>query len=89
MAQAPLLSTCQDKKKGQNVPWEMLQHVSGQEKGAKRALGDAGGRSLHSQVLQQQFEGNHGADFGIGEGVVVVAEVVAAGGGHGVELVIG
>ena len=37
----------------------------------------------------QQFQCDGGAGFGVGEGVVVVEEGVAAGGGDGVELVVG
>ena len=35
------------------------------------------------------MNGDAGAGFGVGEGVVVVGEVVAAGGGDGLELVVG
>ena len=41
-----------------------------------------------SLFSHSQCEGDGGAGFGIGEGVVVVFEVVAAGCGDGVQLVI-
>ena len=37
----------------------------------------------------QQFSGYPGAGFGVGEGVVVVLQVIAAEGGDGVQLVVG
>ena len=37
----------------------------------------------------QYFHGNPGAGLGIGEGVVVVFQIEAAGFGHGMQLVVG
>ena len=46
---------------------------------------------MHGAALAflQQFQGYRGASFGVGEGVVVIEEGVAAGGGDSVELVVG
>ena len=39
--------------------------------------------------VSEEFEGDRGAGFGVGEGVVVIQEGVAAGGSDGVELMVG
>ena len=46
---------------------------------------------MHGAALAflQQFQRDGGAGFSVGQGVVVVQEGVAAGGGDGLELVIG
>ena len=43
---------------------------------------------LHEMFLQQLYR-NMGAGLGIGESVVMVFEVIAAGGRHGMQLVVG
>lgn len=39
--------------------------------------------------ILQQPQGYHGAGFGVGHGMVVVAQIVSAGFGHGMQLMVG